>query len=630
MKTCLSLLCLSMSWSLWAQIRYEPVKLRVDLSGPGTEFHNYWNGTGFTPGRRLLRRDMHLTLDYQSAVPHRGVRYVRPHWLLDLVRVRDPGTPQAVYSYDRLFEALDALDSRDLALIFEIMGFPQVEGADGEVAYDENAQGRKGRVRQWVPDFEREEDYRLWHAFVVDLVTALEKRYGTETLKGWYFESFNEPDVPEYFWKQGIPALLNYWDASSEAVKAVNAEFRFGGPGTAHVLSREFKAVLAHCASGTNAMTGERGAVLDFISVHAKNLPYDMIGMEDRAIDYIRERHPEFRDLPFWNNEADPTWGWRRPFWWRPRTWYAGFVVQSVNVHNRRMLDERDLRYEKLVNDYGFLGNWYHRTALARFSAPGDADGFWLIKKPVHSAMTLLAHTPGRRYRVEGYASERPATTALVSRNRPHQVVVLLANTPEFGPVRSGAESDRVITPEQKNRHDVSGAVVDLRLDGLGMERPAVSQVRMDAIHGNPYGAWREIGAPEAPTREEYAFLADRMEPVILERRRALEADRIRVRMPPSSIALFVITDEAEAPEEAEPEPEILSVTPYRGLHGERTEFVRWSAPREDVVAYHLYATHDDGSERRVTGAPVLDLGFLHVWPEGVEKVRYRVETVEL
>ncbi|TVR16204.1 MAG: hypothetical protein EA401_01715 [Planctomycetota bacterium] len=339
----------------WAQAVYPQRSYQIDLSAEGERLPIYWNGTGFTPGNLLLRSDMQLTLDYQAAIPNQGMHYVRPHWLLNMVTVRNPGSDQARYDYQQLFSALDQLVNRGMKPIFEIMGFPRVIGS-AAVTYDADAQGQRGRRQQWIPDFQERSDYLLWHDFIIDLTRNLEDRYGSEELKSWYFESTNEPDIHEWFWDQGIPALLNYWDATSSAIKAVNEDYRFGGPGTATVLSPEFKAVIAHCDTGSNAITGETGSVLDFISVHAKNRPYAMIDMEQRSIDWIREHHPRFRSLPFWNNEADPTWGWRRPFWWRPTAWYASFIIQSVDAHNRLLIDTSDINYGLLLNDKGFLG----------------------------------------------------------------------------------------------------------------------------------------------------------------------------------------------------------------------------------------------------------------------------------
>ncbi|MDG5766043.1 hypothetical protein QA596_01100 [Balneolales bacterium ANBcel1] len=626
-------LLLLLNSSAFSQVQYQTHDYHIDFSGEGTEFVNYWNGTGFTPGSLLFRKDMQLTLDYQAAVPNQGMRYVRPHWLLNLVTVQNPGTEEAIYHFDRLFEALDEFVSRGMKPVFEIMGFPMIVDSEGETAemkYDEFAQGQQDADNQWVPDFEQQDELMLWYDFVVEMISELEDRYGREELESWYFESTNEPDMPEWFWDLGIPALLNYWDATSEAIKAVNENYLFGGPGTALILSDEFKAVIEHADRGTNAITGEQGSVLDFISVHNKNLPYDMVESEMEAIDYIREHHPGFRDVSFWNNEADPTFGWLRPFWWRPKPWYAGFIVQSVDAHNRLIMDAIDINYGKLINDKGFLGDWYTRTALARFANEENEERFWLIKKPVHNAMSLLAHMPGRRYQVQGYETDHELTTVIPVRKDNGQIVMLVSNMPEFGPVRSGADSDQVITPEQKRMHDAAAALVNLTVANTGIQNPVVSHIRIDDVHANPYQTWIEIGRPEQLDLEQYEFLTGYMEPVIMHSRRPLDDNRLELVMSPASVSMIIISEGAEDAAIPRKEPEIASVAAYEGFHGERKEFVRWEQATDDVVAYDVYASHDGGEYARVNPVPVLDLGFLHVVPDDVDSVSYRIRIVDL
>ncbi len=614
----------------YSQVQYEIRNYSIDFSGEGIEFVNYWNGTGFTPGDLLFRKDMQLTLDYQAAIPNQGMRYVRPHWLLNLVTVRNPGSDQADFDFDRLFEALDEFISRGMKPVFEVMGFPLLADKATAVEYDDFAQGIQDDGSQWVPDFEKREEYLLWYDFVYELVTELENRYGREELESWYFECFNEPDMPEWFWNQGIPALLNYWDATSEAIKAVNENYVFGGPGTALILSDEFKAVIEHTYNGINAITGEQGSVIDFISVHNKNLPYDMVESELEAFDFIREHYPGFQDISFWNNEADPTWGWIRPFWWRPRPWYAGFIVQSVDVHNRLIFDAVDINYGKLINDKGFLGDWYTRTALARFSNKRNQDRFWLIKKPVHNAMSLLAHMPGRRYQIEGYESKRELTTVIPTRKENGQIVLLVSNMPEFGPVRSGADSDHVITPEQKRLHDSAGAVVNLTVEHTGIRNPVFSHIRIDDIHANPYRAWIDVGKPEKLDRELYELLAGHMEPVIVNRKKSLENNRLNLMMTPSSVSMIVISEAEDRSGSSRQKPRVLHASRYEGYNGERKEFVRWEQTTDDVVAYNVYASHDGNKYTRINSTPVFDLGFLHVVPDDIDEVSYRVSIVEL
>lgn len=611
-----------------AQINYKQYDFSVDFSQQGKPYNNYWNATGFTPGDLLFRKDMQLTLDYMSAVPNNGYLYVRPHWMLNLIGSRNAGTEKAEYNFERFGEAFDVMIDRGLKPIFEIMGFPSQSWTVGQVEYDENAQSQKGQAEQWIPDYEKQKEFMLWYAFVREMILFLENRYGEEELKTWYFECTNEPDITQHFWSFGIPALLNYWDATSEAIKSVNRDYIVGGPGTARGMSDEFIAFLEHCDTGTNAITGEQGSVLDFISVHRKFAPYEMIDRELELVSHIRDNHPRFKDLPFWNDEADPMAGWSRSYWWRPHPWYGAFAVQSVDAHNRLMIDSAGVNYSMLLNDNGFLGHWYQRTQMARFIENHNQERqnyFWLIKKPVLTVMTMLALSEGTRFEVKGYETTREQVVMIPSKTKDGEVVLLVLNKPEFGPVHNNWVNNKNITLEQKAMHHSHGASVSISLEGLDFENPVMKHVRIDGLHGYAHGAWKSLGAPEKLTAEQYKMVAAHMEPVVVEERH-LNDGNLNVTLPPSSLSMFIITDKSDSKEFAP--PAITGILEYNGLNGENKKFIRWEQAKGQIVRYNVLASYNGKSFQIINPAPLFDLGYVDVLPEDVEAVEYRVEVV--
>ena len=614
---------------LVSQSAYESYHYKVDFAKEGKSHHIYWNNTGFTPGDMLFRKDMQLSLDYLAAVPNQETVYIRPHWLLNLIGSRGMETENPEFNFDRLDAALDQIVTRELKLIFEIMGFPSLEWEVGENVYDDAAQEQKNQAQQWDPDFTKEEDYLKWHAFIKALISHLAERYGTEELNTWYFECSNEPDIHRHFWDRGIPSLLNYWDASSEAIKAVNPEFQFGGPGTARGLSDEYKAVLAHCDTGMNVITGERGAVLDFISVHRKELTYNMIDNEIECIQYIRENHPGFKDLPFWNDEGDPMAGWSRHYWWRPHPWYGAFIAQSVEAHNRLLIDSMGVNYGVLLNDNGFLGNWYQRTALARYNNEENEDHLWLFKKPALSVMTMLALTEGTRFDVEGYASSRENVIVMPTKSRNGEVVVLLVNKPEFGPPHNNWVNNEDISLEQMILHDPNGASIKLSLKNMGFENPEMMQVQLDAMHGYAHGTWKRLGKPDTITTEIYREIAANMDPVVVEEGFSLtgnDQDDLHLVLPPSSVTMLVIRDKDTQLDF--PAPEITTITAYAGYNGEKKNFISWQQVKGAIVRYNVYASYDGGEYTRVNPYPVFERGYLDVLPESVDKADYKIEVI--
>ena len=367
------------------------INFSADLGSGSKDFPHYWKSTGFTPADLLDYPDMEMTLDYIKASG--AIDFIRPHYLLDHVKIRNFGLHDQDIDWSGLDAKLDKINEADLKLFFEFMGNP----ADREI------------------DFADENDLYAWKDFVRDLVLHYSDRYGDETVESWLFETTNEPDL-SYFWEHGFIKFLNYYDACSEGLKEANPDIRFGGPGTALGASPIFKVLMEHCAWGKNYFTGEKGVRIDFVSTHRKNIPHQMIKAELEVWNYIEKEFPEMSGrLPVVNNEADPIPGWGRPYFWRTGPWYAAFIVQSVELHNRLMLDSVSGGYELMGNDHGFLGSWEKRTLTARF-IPGDNDRpvkgnlrtggrktanderdkwepvshFFLIKKPSLTVMSLM------------------------------------------------------------------------------------------------------------------------------------------------------------------------------------------------------------------------------------------------
>ncbi|RMG66383.1 MAG: hypothetical protein D6722_15080, partial [Bacteroidetes bacterium] len=337
--------------------------------------------------------------------------------------------------WSALDRKLDLLVANRQTLIFELMGTPR--GMEGI-------------------DFADDDHLHAWKRLVRDLARHYADRYGAETLRSWWFETSNEPDL-WHFWPHGLVKFLNYYDACSEGLLEADPALRFGGPGTARGASDTFKLLMEHCAHGRNYFTGEKGVRIDFISTHRKNTPYEMIEDELKVWRYVEHDFPQFRGLPIVNDEADPIAGWGIPYFWRTGPWYAAFVPQAIDLHNRFILDSIAMPYGILSNDNGFMGSWGKRTHLARF-LPGDNDAstrgasrrggarvmevaaddrppveqFFLIKKPVLTVMSLLELLGETRYPVSGPAdSLRPAMGTIATRSEGGAFALCVYHRPE-------------------------------------------------------------------------------------------------------------------------------------------------------------------------------------------------------
>jgi L-iduronidase len=607
------------------------LELRADLSGRGKAFPKYWKSTGFSPADLLDYPDMEMTLDYLKASG--AISYIRPHYLLDHVRISGYATGDQETDWSGLDSKLDKIVAADLGLIFEIMGNP----ADREI------------------DFADEKDLHAWKEFVRDLALRYSERYGKETIERWFFETTNEPDLRN-FWKYGMVKFLNYYDACSEGLLEADPEIRFGGPGTAGGASAVFKLLLEHCAWGRNYFTGEKGVRIDFVSTHRKNVPHQMIRDEMEVWGYLEDEFPELAaGLPVMNNEADPIAGWGIPYYWRTGPWYGAFIVQSVELHNRLILDSITSEYTILSNDNGFLGSWGKRTLMARL-LPGDDDrttrgasrtggsrelpaekdtrlpveSFYLIKKPDLTVMTLMELFGDERFDVAGMDDASfPGAGAIVSRNSSGDVVVALYNKPELDLRENNWQPTMIVPDNQKSLLEGQGAEVSLQLDGLVNGRYTLIHYRFDESRSHAYASWLAMGSPGDPTTMQYRELAKAMEPAIIDLKDldvAGNSCHIDVQFPSSGVSFLILAAKAGKP----PQVTGLGYKIYHGLNGEEMVMLNWDkAAQRGVLSYEIFAkAPGKDSFVKVNEAPLLAAGFAHP-VENAAGYRYKVRMAD-
>ncbi len=596
--------------------------LSVDFAAEPRPQHGFWQSTGMSPAELLLTRDMQLTLKMIGDSHGPSIRYLRPHYLLDLVKLEITDEGEQVPDWSLLDQALDPVHEAGILMIFELMGNPS----------------------GLFDDFREAQQVRAWRDFVESLANHLMTRYGRETVEQWYFETTNEPDIHP-FWPQTHSGFLNYYDASSEGLEAANPRLRFGGPGAGRFLSPTLKALLEHCDTGTNFLTGERGVRLDFISFHVKSRPHEMVRYEEHVVDYIRRYHPRFAEVPLMNNEADPIGGWGIPRWWRPGPWPAAFVMQSIDLHNRILVDKLGVNLGIAAGDNTFLGPWGKRTLAARF-IPGDNDveqwgssdsggwkpwdrvhddrpvteRFYLVKKPAFTAMSVAALLGDARFAVRGfppleqrvdtYLSEAPHLGCVATRRQDGAIVLICYNAPAIdlavGKDGNGAEP----TPSQLEIVEQSVAELSIDVRGLDFAEGLLTQIRIDPTHGNPVAAWRAMGSPADITAAQFNALQPAQDPAIVHsgpvrvRNGGVE---VRVRMEaPSVEAIVLAPNDYRAPP---PAVDNLTAFSWPGADGATASYLSWHTDPDGPLALHevYYAQPGEDRYQRVSGEGVLD-----------------------
>lgn len=591
----------------------ETVQISLQCDRSKGELDHFWRSTGFTPAKLLLDPDMRQMLTYVGGIPNGGVEYVRMHYPLNLVGADGVETDDPTYDWTDLNNALDVLVENGLRPFFELMGYPSVTG--------------------YFTDFQDDEQIRAWKRFVVDLATHLEDRYGRGEVESWYFETWNEPDIPAHWDRFGFAveheSFCNYYDACSEGLLAVNENLRMGGPGTARTLSPLFKSFVAHCDDGENYFTGERGVRLDFVSVHEKgasphreDVTPDTQGIIDRemkAYTYLAENHPDLADRPMMNNECDPHTGWVDTHTWRAKPYYAALAAKIVDQHLDQVVDESDYEFQILSNDNGFLGTWGQRTLMTRFGEGGfergtldpnrapereRIDSFELVKKPIFNLMTLLSLLGDTRIDVEHDTGTDDIHVIPTKREDPEQIAVVVSHV----------------------RDEITAAgATELKFEftDVPFSEGVLALYRIDSDHANPYDQWEIQGAPDRPSVSQFEELrgehnvagtADVETVSVTEG--ALQRS---VELPRPGVVLALLS---EKPNDPPGRVTGLRAEQYHGLDRVEDDVIlAWEdLPSRTLKRYEvLYASDPDGPFERVNDVDILTSAYLHPRPPASE-----------
>jgi xylan 1,4-beta-xylosidase len=268
------------------------------LSAAATPLKHAWEHTvGSSRALLALRADWQEQL--RRCHEELGFRHVRFHALL----TDDMGTlichqERPLYSFfnaDRIWDFLLSIGMRPFV---ELSFMPEMLASGHETVFH-----FRGNVTPPA-------DYDAWATLIRKLVGHWVERYGIAEVSQWFFEVWNEPNFPA-FWTGTQDDYFKLYGHTAQAIKAVDASLRVGGPATA--MTGWIDELLDYC---------ERNRLpVDFISTHIyatdplgfeganteeqlANSPRDL--MRDRAKlvrEHSRERPVYFTE---WNISSNP------------------------------------------------------------------------------------------------------------------------------------------------------------------------------------------------------------------------------------------------------------------------------------------------------------------------------------
>ncbi len=441
-------------------------EFRCDLDQPGSPLEHVWSHTiGSDHAHMALRADWQAQM--RRTREELGMRYVRFHALLDddMATLLDE-RHKLYYGFHNADLIVDFLRDIGMRPFIELSFMPNALASGTTTVFN-----YRGNV---TPP----KDYRAWSELIDKLVRHWVARYGVEELRQWFFEVWNEPNLPA-FWTGSQGDYFELYRHSVTTIKAIDPALRVGGPATAN--DEWIAEFVAFC--------DREKLPYDFVSTH--HYPTDALGkpgddteqqLAAAPRDILKQRTQATRaaagNTPLcyteWSSSSNPF------FHLHDEPYAAAFLVKNF-------LDVADL-----VTAYSY---WTFSDIFAEnyFSSVPFHGGFGLltindIAKPTYRGMQLLHRLGHQRLPVDGTHATVDATV-----------------------VRAEHEAMVVLTNHAFPRHPIARESITLVLRGA--KRPARAWLeRIDDDHCNPRRLWESLGSPEYPSPAQLRQLQDASE----------------------------------------------------------------------------------------------------------------------
>jgi xylan 1,4-beta-xylosidase len=352
-------------------------------------------------------------------------------------------------------------------------------------------------------------DYKQWATLMNRLARHWVERYGVEEVREWFFEVWNEPNLPA-FWKGTQADYFKLYRHTVEAIKSVDPALKVGGPATAK--NEWIEEFLEFCE--------KKKLPVDFVSTH--HYPTDALGNEgddtetqlatsrravlrEQAQDTFRRARGKPVFYTEWNASSNPRDARH------DEPYAAAFVAKTI------------LEANGLVEGYSF---WTFTDIFEEnyFPSVPFHGGFGLltlhgVPKPAYRAFELLHRLGTEQLLVDGI----------------HETVSVWA-------VRQETSVTVLATNHALPRHSIKGETVNVRISEAREPRH-VHVERIDEAHANPQRAWREMGAPEylSALQLEHLHAVSRMAREPLPWKYDNGVVHVEIEVPPHAVAAITV-----------------------------------------------------------------------------------------
>jgi xylan 1,4-beta-xylosidase len=521
-----------------------PVEVVVDAAKTGGEMKPVWRFFGADEPNYATMKDGRSTLATLGAL-RPGQVYFRAHNLLTSgdgtpalkwgstnIYTEDPdGRP--IYDYTIVDRIFDTYLARGVKPYVEIGFMPEALSREPR-PYQHDFRPGSGNLRTgWAfPP----KDYGKWEELVFEWVRHCIERYGRAEVASWYFQTWNEANLPQAYWGGTQEEFFRLHDAAVRAVRRALPEARVGGPDNAGAGDRFLTDFMTHVEAA--------GTPTDFLAFHAKGSPSVVDGHVRMGIaTHLKVADHEFAQIdanqalrakPIVIGESDPEGcaacqGPANAY--RNGTMYSSYTA-AVLPRLQALADRRGLNLEGVLT---WAFEFEDQPYFAGFRQLTSAG----IDLPIMNLFKLLAKMDAR-------------TVAATSNHQlPLDQVMRegVRGTPDVGAVATRDGDRLAILLWHYHDDDVSGPAADIELSAIRLPRTfakggMASEFRIDRDHANSYAAWLAMGSPIAPSNKQRAALVEAARLVPTEAPLAIQdrATKFRITLPRQGVSLLVLS----------------------------------------------------------------------------------------
>jgi xylan 1,4-beta-xylosidase len=392
-------------------------------------------------------------------------------------------------------------------------------------------------------------NYKKWSELIYQWVKHCIERYGKSEIETWYWELWNEPNIPYLQADDQLKTYCAMYDYASNAVKRALPTARIGGPHIAGVANEFLRGFILHCIRGMNEASNKKGAPLDFIAFHAKGSPQVVggivqMGMQNQLStinDNLKliSSIPEAKNLPIIIGESDPEgcaacgMNTHPANAYRNGTLYSSYTAASI----ARIYDVNDYFGTNIIGAVNWSFEFEDQPWFYGFRDLATNG----IDKPVINVFRMLGMMQGTRLMVNGNFEYNFKTICESSvRGKKTDINALASKT------------TNTVTILLWNYHDNdiqdAGSLVNVTVKNISTKSATLYHYRIDNNHSNSYEVWKKMGSPQHPTSEQIIELEKSGQLELLNKPTRIKIEnnqfRIEMQLPRQAVSLLKLATE--------------------------------------------------------------------------------------